>query len=168
MPDYYTYVGNSEILNWIGETYRAAGAPLSKFNHIDDDEIHIRCKDEEDCPRGNFCFERFCYERSTKSASKQSMRPNPTCPKSRPCKGRREEECREAKCNRYGDSCWCEARRRTGRQALDVVQREEPGEFDFVEGEPQEWEIPCSNGDDCPHLWYCFEKVFHWFLFSSF
>ena len=162
MPDYYTYVGNSEILNWIGEAYRAAGAPLSKFNHIDDDEIHIRCKDAEDCPRGNFCFERFCFERSTKSASRQSMRPNPTCPESRPCKGRREEECREAKCNRYGDSCWCEARRRTGRQALDVVQREEPGEFDFVEGgEPQEWEIPCSTGDDCPHLWYCFEKVFH-------
>ena len=32
MPDYYTNVGNSEILNWIGEAYRAAGAPLSKLS----------------------------------------------------------------------------------------------------------------------------------------
>ena len=89
------------------------------------------------------------------------MKPNPDCPIDNPCKGRREG-CGPAKCNRYGDSCWCETRRRTGRQAPDVVedvQTRENTEFDFVEGEPDEWEIACAVDDDCPHRWYCFEEV---------
>ena len=94
------------------------------------------------------------------SSTRRRMKPNPSCPIDKPCKGRRERECRPAKCNRYGDSCWCETRRRTGRQAPDEhVQPRENTEFDFVEGEPDEWEIACAEDDDCPHRWYCFEEV---------
>ena len=87
---------------------------------------------------------------------------NPACPEDTPCKGRGDEECRKAKCNRYGDSCWCETRRKVDGSAnenLEEVEVEENEEYDFVEGKPEEWEIACYTGDDCPHLWYCAEKV---------
>ena len=161
LPDYYTYVGHRQILAWVAKTVEEAKNPLSKFDFIDDNTIDVRCKYDEDCPEEN-CFEGLCTGRSTASSTRRRMKPNPDCPIDNPCKGRRERECGPAKCNRYGDSCWCETRRRTGRQAPDVVedvQTRENTEFDFVEGEPDEWEIACAVDDDCPHRWYCFEEV---------
>ena len=102
LPDYYTYVGNQEILEWIDITVKAAKNKLSKFNFIDDNEIYIRCQSKEDCPPTDFCEDGFCYTRSTVSSTslRNSLRPNPSCPEETPCKGRRDDECRKAKCNR--------------------------------------------------------------------
>ena len=161
LPDYYTYVGSQEILHWISTTFTAAKSKRSRFNFIDDSTIPIRCQGKEDCPQRFFCFEGFCYRASTLSRARQSLKPNPTCPEDTPCKGRGDEECRKAKCNRYGDSCWCETRRRGERSATENVEEvEENGEYDFIEGKPEEWEIDCVTGDDCPHLWYCAEEVY--------
>ena len=159
LPDYYTYVGSQEILGWIGVTFEAAKNKLSKFNFIEDS---IRCKGEEDCPQSNFCSEGFCFKRSTVSSTGSRQGPNPACPEDTPCKGRGEEECRKAKCNRYGDSCWCETRPSgdgSDIENVEEVEVEENEEYDFVEGKPEEWEIACDTADDCPHLWYCAEKV---------
>ena len=163
LPDYYTYVGSQEILDWIDITVKAAKNKLSKFSFIDDNTIYTRCQGKEDCPQNDFCEEGFCYTRSTLSStgSRPSLKPNPACPEETPCKGRRDEECRKAKCNRYGDSCWCETRRRGRRSATENVEEvEQNGEYDFIEGKPEEWEITCDTADDCPHLWYCAEKVY--------
>ena len=43
---------------------------------------------------------------------------------------------------------------------MEEVEVEENDEYDFVEGKPEEWEIACDTGDDCPHLWYCAEEVY--------
>ena len=43
---------------------------------------------------------------------------------------------------------------------VEEVEVEENKEYDFVEGKPEEWEITCDTDDDCPHLWYCAEKVY--------
>ena len=163
LPDYYTYIGNQEVLKWIGKSYEASKIPFAKFNHINNIEDFIRCEDEEDCPRGNYCIEGFCYRRSTQSSSTRTMIPDRTCPEATPCRGRAGKKCVPAKCNRYGDSCWCgETRRRQGRTAFDNVQDIEPRkgkEFDFVDGKPEEWEIACDTKDDCPHQWYCAREV---------
>ena len=161
LPDYYTYVGSKEILQWIGTTFTAAKNKLSKFNFIDDSTVQIRCQGNEDCPQSNYCIEGFCYKKSTVSSSRRSLAPNPTCPEDTPCKGREDQECRKAKCNRYGDSCWCETRRRGKRNgAENVEEADQNAEYDFIEGKPEEWEIACDTGDDCPHLWYCAEEVY--------
>ena len=163
LPDYYTYIGNQEVLKWIGKSYEASKIPFAKFNHINNIEDVIRCEDEEDCPQKNYCIEGFCYRRSTQSSSTRSMIPDRTCPEATPCRGRAGKKCVPAKCNRYGDSCWCgETRRRQGRRAFDNVQDIEPRkgkEFDFVDGKPEEWEIACDTKDDCPHQWYCAREV---------
>ena len=43
---------------------------------------------------------------------------------------------------------------------MEEVEIEENEEYDFVEGKPEEWEIACDTGDDCPRIWYCADKVY--------
>ena len=31
--------------------------------------------------------------------------------------------------------------------------------FDFVKGQPRDWEIDCQSTSDCPHEWYCVQEV---------
>ena len=71
-------------------------------------------------------------------------------------------DCQPATCNHLGDACWCgRGSRQRGRRSANETAEEvkDDGEFDFVEGEPQDWEIDCDRSEDCPHLWYCAEKV---------
>ena len=161
-PDYYTYVGNREIFQWIEKELNQAEDKLSRFNHIDDNSMSIRCQNEDECPSGSYCASGFCFERSTVS-SKDPMRPNPACPEETPCKGRRDSRCSQPRCNSYGDSCWCETGTRRNRRAgLDGDGGEEEeagGEYDFVEGDPEDWEISCASDTDCPDQWYCAYQV---------
>ena len=160
LPDYYTYVGNQEILGWIQMAYTDAQNKLSRFNFIDDPTVEVRCKEDAECPPSYFCSEGFCYERSTVSSSRRrSMKPNPACPEDTPCKGRGEQECRRETCNRLGDSCWCETRRRGKRNATESLDDEKNTDYVFVEGDPHLWNITCGSSDDCPNLWYCAEEV---------
>merc|ERR1711879_685917 len=69
-------------------------------------------------------------------------------------------DCQPATCNHLGDACWCGSRQRGRRSANETAEEvKDDGEFDFVEGEPQDWEIDCDRSEDCPHLWYCAEKL---------
>ena len=151
-------MGQTEILKWINQATDESQDKRASFRFLSDNSIEVRCDMNEDCPLDDYCSGMICIEKSTVVAALRSrLKPSANCPDQKPC--RKGLECTKPKCNMFGDACWCPIKRRRGRAVQTLDENAASAPFEFVEGRPEDWDIPCYSSPDCPYEWYCAEQV---------
>jgi len=153
-PDFYTYLGQEEILPWIHRAAADDEIQLSEFNHLDSNSW-VHCDAGYECSSG-VCEEGICIQTLAASITR-TLGPSSKCAnEKKPCFD--GSKCTKPSCNRYGNACWCphSKKKRSADGAKDVVVANT--KKTFVTGEPELWDIECGDDSDCPTDWYCAEQ----------
>jgi len=155
VPDFYTYLAHQDILPWIHSAAAEDEESLSEFNHLSDNSW-VHCKGDSECSSG-YCEEEICLPTLTASAARR-LGPSSKCPDEKmPCHD--GKECKKPSCNVYGNACFCPQFKKKKRSTKELFKEGEiVEEKSFVTGNPEQWDIECSDDSDCPTDWYCAEK----------
>eukprot|EP00092_Neocalanus_flemingeri_P007808 GFUD01008429.1.p1 GENE.GFUD01008429.1~~GFUD01008429.1.p1 ORF type:complete len:758 (+),score=132.02 GFUD01008429.1:578-2851(+) len=153
LPDFYTFVAHEEILSWIHKSVAEDEVGSSIFNHLSDGRSVV-CQEDTDCASDD-CIEGICNPLYTRASRLGPSRRCNSEGSNRLCYD--GTSCVPPRCNQFMDSCWCPARKRNRRVAMetDVTEVGNSTSFTFVDGAPEDWEIECSTDKDCPSEWFC-------------